>query len=78
MKFCKRRRLTYTGINNIITTTDYITFADVIEFHGNKFANQWREFIKTSKTFTVNDQEVFYYADYKTVAMTTHMYLDLI
>lgn len=78
MKFCKRRRLTYINVNNITTTTDYVTLGDVIAFHGETFTNQWKDFIKNSKTFKVNEQSVYYYAEYKTAAMTTHMYLDLI
>jgi hypothetical protein len=74
MKYCKPRN--YEGIENgIHKTCRYIELADVIDFHGEKFAKQWQVFMEKRKSFAVDGQQVYYYVDYKDCALTTSMYL---
>lgn len=68
MKFCQRRRLVYCGLNNIVTSTDYITLEDIEEFHGKDFASKWLEFIKQKPTLSLNDKKGYYYSDYQFAA----------
>ena len=77
MKFFKPHLHEYKSRETIVTV-NYVTLGDVKEFHGEKFANQWYEFIKNFKKVDIAGKEAFYYADYKDMAIRTHMYLDVV
>jgi len=74
MKFCKKNTIEENR-NGTITTINYVSYEDVKAFHGEKFANQWIEFIKSKKSFLNNGKTCYYYADYKDVAYSTDLYL---
>lgn len=74
MKFCKKNTIEENRNGNI-TVINYVTYKDVITFHGEKFATQWLEFIKNKKTFNINQETCYYYADYKDAAYSTDLYL---
>lgn len=78
MKFCPKREFSYTGINNIITTTDFVTESDILNFHGEKFLNQWKTFAESKKIIKnkFGTDSGYYYYDYKEICYSTQIYLD--
>lgn len=77
MKFVKPHLHEYKCRVSTVTV-NYVTLSDVKKFHGDVFANQWYEFIKNFKKADLQGKEAFYYADYKDMAIRTHMYLDIV
>lgn len=76
MKFCKPRACEYNGLNGVLTTTSYVSYEDVLEFHGELFAKQWLEFIKNKPTLKLEGNNYYYYVDYKHFAIATDMYVN--
>jgi len=74
MKFCKKNTIEELRDNTIVVI-NYVCYEDVKEFHGEKFAKQWLEFVKNKKTFLNKERTCYYYADYKDAAYTTSQYL---
>jgi len=74
MRYCPKQVYSYTGNNNIVTTINYVTFEDVVSFHGTVFAEQWKKFIGNN-IFYIKEKECYYYADYKHHAIATDMYI---
>lgn len=73
MKFCQRRTYEYSGVNNVQTSTHFVTLEDVITFHGKEFADKWLEFLKNKPLLNNNG---YYYEDYKFAARQTDSYLN--
>lgn len=78
MKFCQRRRLEYLGLNNIVTSTDYVLLEDVEEFHGKEFTNQWLGFINQKPKLNIDHTEGYYYSDYQFAARQADSFLSQI
>ncbi|NBP15498.1 hypothetical protein EBU95_14030 [bacterium] len=76
MKFCPRQVFTYTSLSQRETTVNYVSYENVLFFHGVNFAKQWFEFIKNKPKIIINGEECFYYADYKHFAIATDMYIN--
>lgn len=76
MKFCPRQTLDYISFNTRETTIHYISYENVLIFHGEAFAKQWLEFIKEKPRIIIEGKECFYYADYKQFAIATDMYIN--
>jgi len=72
MKFCERREYNYTK-NNIEASAHYVTYEDVLKFHGKEFAVKWKEFIE-DKPFL--KEGWYYYENYKFAARQTDSYLN--
>lgn len=77
MKFCKLNCYEYLH-KNVPTTVNYVAESDVEKHHGKEFFNQWKMFAKDTKTFQVNGKDVYYYADYKHLAIRTHMFINAV
>jgi len=77
MKFCTPHHHEELH-NGVPTTLNYVTFEDVIKFHGPKFAEQWKLFIERDgqRSFVVNGHEAYYYMDYQHHARTTDQWLN--
>jgi hypothetical protein len=60
------------------TTVNYVAESDIENHHGKEFFNQWKAFAKDTKTFQVNGKDVYYYADYKHLAIRTHMFINAV
>ena len=75
MKFCQKRKHEYKGITGTPTTTDYVLFNDVVDFHGKEFADKWLEFIKLKPITFIDGMECYYFADYEFAARRTHSFL---
>ena len=75
MKFCQRRRLSYTGLSGTVTTSDYVTIEDVEKFHGLEFSKKWLEFIKNKPLLK---EGFYYYADYQFAARQADSFLNQI
>jgi hypothetical protein len=78
MKYCSRRTYSYKGLSGAETTSHYVEEDDVLAFHGEQFTLQWLNFIKFYPKLKIDSKEVFYYDDYKFIALRTAQYLDLI
>lgn len=78
MKLLKKRNYEYTNTNGNLTSTNYITYSDVYNFHGSSFAKQWLEFLKIGNLNTsfFGQTEGYYYSDYEFYARRTQMYLE--
>lgn len=77
MKFCKARALQYSRDNKTYTTS-YVTAQDVLDFHGEKFTDEWKRMLARAKVkpFSQDDvKEGFYYSDYKHTARMAQSYL---
>jgi hypothetical protein len=75
MKFCKPRVCEYSGVGGVLTTTKYVSYNDVVDFHGDSFAQQWATFIKDKPVLVLEGQKYYYYVDYKHFAMAADMYI---
>jgi hypothetical protein len=73
MKFCKKRKHSYIGLNGIETSFHYILLDDVKEFHGEKFFEKWRELVKNKP---LARKDWYYYDDYKFAALQADSYLN--
>lgn len=76
MKHCKPRSYEYTGINGVITETQFVTYKDIESFHGADFAAQWKTFAGKLVENKFGESVGYYYYDYKNLAITTKMWLD--
>jgi len=76
VKFCPKHTFNYTSFSNKETTVNYVSYEDVLTFHGEEFAKQWFNFIKDKPRLIVESRECFYYADYKQYAIATDMYIN--
>lgn len=76
MKFCKPRVHIYQGLSGVETQIHYVIYEDVLKYHGEEFAEQWKKFIKNKSTFDLNNNICYYYIDYKECTYTTTSYLN--
>ena len=74
MKYCKARLHESTSQGRH-TTYNYVTLADIVEFHGQTFTQQWQFFASKKKPLSINEQPAYYYMDYKDCALTTELYM---
>jgi hypothetical protein len=75
MKFCKPCR----GIKEEqgrTSTFDYVTLSDIKTQHGERFLEQWKIFASKAQPVLIDNQEVYYFADYKHIAYRTDMFLN--
>jgi len=72
MKFCQKR---YYDIDRK-TSTHYITEEDIIKFHGDKFFNQFKGFIKLKPRISIDNKECYFYVDYEFAARQTNSFLN--
>jgi len=78
MKYCDRRNYEYKGLNGNETSTNYVTFNDIKQFHGEEFANQWLEFAKHGglKESVFGTDQGYYYIDYQFYSQRTKTFLE--
>jgi len=76
MKFCKKRTHSYIGIDNKETTTDYVSFNDVLEFHGKEFHDLWSQYVSSIPKLYINSIPNIYFEDYKFYAYRAFQYLN--
>jgi hypothetical protein len=75
MKFCKPTRGTKEEHGRSVTF-DYVTLSDIKSHHGEQFLQQWKALATKVQPVLVDDQEVYYSADYKHIAYATDMFLN--
>ena len=76
MKFCKKNTYEYNGIDNKITSTDYVSFDDVLNFHGKEFFDLWSQYVKDIPKLLIDSKPNIYFEDYKFYAYRAFQYLN--
>lgn len=76
MKYCKGNIYEYIGFNGTPTTVKFISSKEVLDFHGKEFFNKFSEFASNLPKVKVNNEDCYFYIDYKEKALTTEMWIN--
>ena len=77
MKFCDRRKHEYQSPLGVTTSSHYVTDADILNFHGPVFAEQWKVLARHKSTNAFGHDVGYFYDDYQYFARATDSFINV-